>query len=321
MSESLRALRELEEEPPIMVLFRTGDLFAALEQARQEAELIGALVASNGKAKELDADLKSQRAALEQIAEDERNLQEVRALQQAEVVASKGKQQTLLTVTKGKETAYAESIADNKAAAAEIRQRIYELLGVGTKVTFGEAVKMAEWVSSATGIRPAFLLSVLTQESNLGANVGTCNRPGDPASKGWRVIMKPERDQQPFKDITSALGRNPNITPVSCPMHDAKGNQIGWGGAMGPAQFIPSTWVGYQKKVTSLTGHAADPWDIRDAFAASAIKLVADGAGSPSGEWAAAMRYFSGSTDPRFRFYGDQVMERAEGYQKDIEAL
>jgi membrane-bound lytic murein transglycosylase B len=133
--------------------------------------------------------------------------------------------------------------------------------------------------------------------------------------------MKPERDQQPFKDITSALGRNPDITPVSCPMHDAKGNQIGWGGAMGPAQFIPSTWVGYQKKVTALTGHAADPWDIRDAFAASAIKLVADGAGSPSGEWAAAMRYFSGSTDPRFRFYGDQVMERAEGYQKDIDAL
>ena len=118
------------------------------------------------------------------------------------------------------------------------------------------------------------------------------------------------------------LGRSPEGTPVSCPMRDAKGNQVGWGGAMGPAQFIPSTWLGYKTKIQAVTGSTPDPWDIRDAFVAAAIKLTHDGAnGTEEGEWTAAMRYFSGGTDTRFRFYGDQVMARATEYQKDIDAL
>jgi membrane-bound lytic murein transglycosylase B len=104
-------------------------------------------------------------------------------------------------------------------------------------------------------------------------------------------------------------------------MRDKKGNQVGWGGAMGPAQFIPSTWMGYRAKVTNITGKTANPWDIRDAFIASALKLGADGAKTKEGEWAAAMRYFSGSTNVRFRFYGDQVVARANAYQEDIDAL
>ena len=33
------------------------------------------------------------------------------------------------------------------------------------------------------------------------------------------------------------------------------------------------------------------------------------------------MRYFSGSTNPRFRFYGDSVVSLAEKYQEDIDNL
>ena len=134
--------------------------------------------------------------------------------------------------------------------------------------------------------------------------------------------MKPARDHEPFKAITAELGLDPDTTPVSCPMRDKKtGEQIGWGGAMGPAQFIPSTWMGYRAKVSALTGKPADPWDIRDDFIASAIKLAADGATSENGEWAAAMRYFSGSTNEKFRFYGDNVILLAEKYEADIAEL
>jgi membrane-bound lytic murein transglycosylase B len=90
---------------------------------------------------------------------------------------------------------------------------------------------------------------------------------------------------------------------------------------MGPAQFIPSTWIGYKDKVSAVTGKFADPWDIRDAFLAAAIKLKAGGAGSIDGEWAAALRYFSGSTNTRFRFYADSVASIAAQYQKDINDL
>ena len=135
--------------------------------------------------------------------------------------------------------------------------------------------------------------------------------------------MKPDRDQQPFLQITSSLGQDPDITPVSCPMHDKNGKQIGWGGAMGPAQFIPSTWLGYVAKVEAATGKTtANPWDIRDAFMASAIKLTGNGAdGTYQGNWNAAMRYFSGSTNSAYSFYGDSVMAQTAKYQADIDSL
>jgi peptidoglycan hydrolase CwlO-like protein len=242
-------------------------------------------------------------------------------LQQDRLAGNLSDQNALLVQTKGKEENYQKTLTASKQQAAEIKNRIYTLISVGEQITFGQAVEIAQWAAKQTGVRPALLLAILTQESNLGKNVGTCNRQGDPPSKSWKVIMKPTRDQTPFLTITKELGRNPDITPVSCPMRGKDGKQIGWGGAMGPAQFIPSTWMGYRSKITAITGHAADPWDIRDAFLAASLKLKADGGGAKSGEWAAAMKYFSGSTNLAFRFYGDNVIAIADKYQSDIDEL
>ena len=265
--------------------------------------------------------LEGNRSELADKKEEQQSFAAIIALQNQKLARSITDQNALLAQTKGKESNYQAALKDTKKKAMEIRGRIYDLFNVGKQITFGEAVQIAEWASSQSGVRAAFLLAVLTQESNLGKNVGTCNRPGDPASKGWRVIMKPTRDQEPFKVITKELGLNPDVTPVSCPMRDSAGNQMGWGGAMGPAQFIPSTWMGFKDKVTALTGNTADPWDIRDAFLAAALKLKSGGAGTQSGEWAAAMRYFSGSTNLKYRFYGDNVALLAAQYQNDIDDL
>ena len=107
-------------------------------------------------------------------------------------------QTTLLQETKGKESNYQSTLNDTKQRAAQIRNRIYELFNVGKQITFGDAVVMAEWIAKLTGIKPAFLLAVLTQESNLGKNVGTCNRLGDPPTKSWKVVMKPDRTRTVF---------------------------------------------------------------------------------------------------------------------------
>ncbi len=268
-------------------------------------------------------ELEHRQDELAEQQDDAQNLLNIKTLQQSKLTSSVKAQNTLYQQTKGREANYTNILTDAKRQANEIRNRIYQLLNVSTQITFGQAVQIAQWIADQTGIRPAFLLAILTQESNLGKNVGTCNRSGDPPAKSWRVIMKPERDQQPFMQITKELSLDPEVTPVSCPMRDKNGQQIGWGGAMGPAQFIPSTWLGYRDKVSRLTGKAtANPWDIRDAFAAAAIKLRYDGAdGSRPGEWNAAMRYFSGSTNAKYRFYGDNVMTLADGYQEDIDQL
>ncbi len=321
MAALLRAINRNDQYSLIYLIAANESLSDAFDEIEQYAQLSQGLNELLVETKKNKADLAVEADILTDQQEEARDLLSIKVLQKQQLTGLVGEQNDLLKETKGKEANYQTILSDAQKKAAEIRSRLYQLLGVSKAITFGEAVEIASWASGQTGVRAAFLLAVLTQESNLGKNVGTCNRPGDPPEKGWRVIMKPERDQEPFLAITKELGMDPDITPVSCPMKDKNGKQLGWGGAMGPAQFIPSTWMGYKSKVTAITGKTANPWDIRDAFIAAAIKLKADGAGSENGEWAAAMKYFSGSTNTKYRFYGDNVVAMADKYQADIDAL
>lgn len=321
IAELILAIDQNDSDPFIYSLVSVNRLSDAMDEIENFFQLSDSLRDLLGQTAQAKIELDQHAQTLAQQQDAAKDLLSIKILQQQELSGSVNEQNDLLQATKGKESAYQAALSDTQKKAAEIRNRLYQLLGVPTQITFGEAVKIAQWASGLTGVRAAFLLAVLTQESNLGKNVGTCNRAGDPPSKSWRVIMKPDRDQEPFVQITQELGLDTDTTPVSCPMRDSRGNQVGWGGAMGPAQFIPSTWMGYKDKVTAITGKIANPWDIRDAFIAAAIKLGAGGATSQSGEWAAAMRYFSGSTNTRYRFYGDNVVAMANQYQNDIDSL
>lgn len=323
LASLLVAMDMADGKSPLFAFLQSSNVFDAMNVLQQYADVTNRIGESVAAAETVRTDLSAQERMLTDVAEESRNLFAIRSLQEFALGMSAEEKRGLLSRSKGKEWAYAKEIRDSKAEASKIRTRIYQLLDTGsTRITFGEAVEKAKWVAGITGIDPALLLSVLTQESNLGANVGTCNRMQDPPSKRWNVVMKPTRDQEPFKLIMAALGRDLVGTPVSCPMRDKDGKQLGWGGAMGPAQFIPSTWIGYAGKVSDITGKASDPWSINDAFLASALKLRNDGAdGTTDGNWTAAMLYFSGSTNLAYRFYGDQVIARAKQYQKDIEAL
>jgi len=321
LSQYLRLVNERDRYPFVYIVVaknNLSDLASEITAYRQMSEGLRSLAV---RATKLNQELASHKTNLIDQQEETGNYLSIQALAKNQISASVSEQDILLKETKGRENDYQITINDTQKRANEIRSRLYQLLGVSSQITFGEAAKIAQWVSDQTAVRAAFLLAILTQESNLGKNVGTCNRPGDPPEKFWKVVMKPTRDQEPFLQITSELGMDPDITPVSCPMKDSKGRQVGWGGAMGPAQFIPSTWMGYKDKVSAMTGKPANPWDIRDAFIAAGIKLQAGGAGTQEGEWAAAMRYFSGGTNTKYRFYGDNVVALAEQYQADLDAL
>ncbi len=276
---------------------------------------------------ELENTLSQQKQKLDADAEETQKMLAMQLLQKQDLEKNQKESSNLLEITKGNEQKYQQLLSSSQQKANEIRQRLYELIGVKTQVTFGEALEIAEWVSSKTGIRPAFLLAVITQESNLGKNVGTCNRPGDPYNKSWRQVMKPSQHEA-FLKITSELGIDPDTTPVSCPINDPKRGLIAgknsWGGAMGPAQFIPTTWLTYAPKVKQITGKAvANPWDVRDAFLASALYLTNYGANKKTrdSEWRAALIYFSGSVNTKYSFYADSVLAIADRYESDIATL
>jgi len=306
--EDQKSLLEiLLSEPKLSNFFDNLMALEALNQKNQE--LLKNIT-------ELKSNLESQKQTLEEEKEDLEKVAKIQILQKQESTQTKKQQEQLLETTKGKESEYQKMLQASKQRAAEIRKRLFELAGVVEAPTFGQALEIAKFVEGITGVRPAFLLAVLTQESNIGKNVGQCYLPSDPSENKRRRIMSPTRDVPYFLIICQELGRDPYKTPVSCPM------SYGWGGAMGPAQFIPSTWMKYRDRVRSITG-SADPWNIRDSFVAAALYLSDYGAAQKTSdaEWRAAMIYFSGSTSSKYRFYGDSVMSIARGYEEDIKTI
>jgi len=276
--------------------------------------------------KELKVSLEGQKQSLDEEKEDLGRIAKIQILQRGESTGTKKEQEKLLEQTKGKESEYQKLLTASQKKAAEIRARIFELIGVPQAPTFGEALDIAKYVEGVTGVRPAFLLAILEQESAIGKNVGQCYLVDKNTGEGVRVsggakaakTMHPTRDVPHFLNITQELGRDPFKTLVSCPM------SFGWGGAMGPAQFIPSTWVLYKDKVKAVTGSSADPWQIKDSFLAAALYLADYGATKKTrnAEWRAAMIYFSGSTNSKYSFYGNSVLSKAdtiEGWIQDIE--
>jgi len=324
LAEVVRQVADAEERSLVEMIILNDSLSEALAEVENFNRLSDGLLTIAGEMRALKNDLTFKQDKLEEQQSATSNLISIQILQAGQYSSKVQEQDSLLEQTKGLEAEYQGILNQTRQKASQVRARLYELAGgTTTNVTFGEAMEIAKWVSDQTGVRAALLLAVLTQESNLGKNVGTCNRAGDPPEKSWSQIMHPTRDAPIFPGITEELGLDTETTPVSCPMRDSRGNRVGWGGAMGPAQFIPSTWRGYKDKVTAITGRPANPWDIRDAFIAAGVLLRANGAtvDGEDGEWRAAMRYFSGSTNPRFRFYGDNVLSLARRYQAEIDGL
>jgi len=326
----------------ILKLIYEEDQKSLLEVLLSEDELsdffnnLMALETLNNKSQELLEEIKSLKVSLENqkesLDEEKANLESVvkiKTLQKQESEYSQQQKDYFLRLTEAEYQEYLEKKETAEKKAAEIRARIFELIGVPEAPTFGEALDIAKYVENLTGVRPAFLLAVLTQESNIGKNVGQCylkdpsTGEGVVAYNGKEVsrVMKPSRDVPHFLTITAELGRDPYNTPVSCPM------SYGWGGAMGPAQFIPSTWMIYKDKVSAITGKAADPWNIKDAFLAAALYLKDYGAAEQTynSEWKAAMIYFSGTSRRTsyngYGFYGDSVMSIAVQLQEDIDTI
>lgn len=260
---------------------------------------------------------------------------QIQSLQKQQNEQNKKQQDGYLKIT---EVQYQQQIQDKQVAdkkAAGIKARIFDLLGVSNAPNFGQAYEIAKYVASVTGVRASLIMAVLTQESNLGKNVGQCYVKNTQNGDGIKIktglfspkTMSPTRDLPVFltliDDINKGRGlaRDPLTTPVSCVVY-YNGSPYGWGGAMGPAQFIPSTWVkaGYGQKVSDITGKVADPWDITDAFLANGLYLK--DLGAKTNEFKAAMKYYCGGNCSKYdQFYGKSVVNIANQYEADIAAI
>jgi membrane-bound lytic murein transglycosylase B len=321
-AELMRKTNELDARSlPVIVLLNTNltdalmdfDTFGSLETSLQNTaqDLTSKQVQTQTEKDKLTQKQNQELDARAAIEEDKKNIQ-----------VAEANKKTLLKTSKSNEQTYASILAQKQAKAASIRSALFSLAGAKA-IPFAQALQYATVAANKTGIRPAFLLAILTQESALGANVGTCYVTDMNTGSGISVknntyvtkVMNPTRDTGPFQDITRALGLDPYKTVVSCPQ------SVGWGGAMGPAQFIPSTWTLFQSRIASaLNETSVNPWNPQDAFMASAIYLTDLGAinGSYTGEKNAACKYYSGkkcTASSLVNSYGLQVLAKASDIQ------
>ncbi|MBU3668933.1 MAG: hypothetical protein FGM57_03120 [Candidatus Taylorbacteria bacterium] len=326
LSQIIQRTRELDNYTVAEALLSTKniseffidlDSFTSIKQEmKTHLNTIKTAKAENEEARQELDDKRNEEIGVKVNIENERKI----------IQASEAQKKKLLALNKNEQKAYKSVIADKTKRAAEIRNALFQLRDTAA-IKFGDAVTYAKAASAKTGVRAAFVLSIIQQESNLGANVGACflrnqeTGAGVRRSSGVAVanVMKPSRDVKPFLEVTASLGRDAFNTPVSCPL------SYGFGGAMGPAQFIPSTWVLFKDRIATLNGKSfADPWNPQDAFMASALYLADLGASAQTAttERNAACRYYSGrSCSGSNTFYGNQVMARVKTMQENIDIL
>ena len=317
----LRQTNKLDSFSLVEVVFSNENLSEFFRDLESFTAIKAALKKSVSVLEGTKQNTKQQKIVLEGKQIEQEELKHIQELQKTSIEVNKLKKKRIHTVTKGEEARYLSIVREKNKNAAAIRSALFNLRG-SSAISFEEALEFANRASEKTGVRAALILGVISQESRLGENIGQCTYNQIVQGK---PVMHPERDTPIFIEIVQSLGLDPGSQPVSC-VWIRNGKRYGWGGAMGPAQFIPSTWMLIRNDLTALLSHAPNPWIPRDAFMASAVLLRDNQAanGTYKSERLAALRYFAGwrnATKSAYAFYGNQVMERTAEYQMQIDIL
>ena len=333
LAQLLRKTDEIDSSSLVEVILTNGSISEFFADVDAFESIKSNLNDSIGTVKTDKEETEKEKKDLEDKKTEETALRQIQELEKKRLEQKEAEKQKILKATKGKEKEYQTVLKSKEKSAASIRSELFTLQG-SKAIPFEKALEFANRALAKTGVRPAFLLGIIAEESNLGENVGKGN---------WKVDMHPTRDQPIFKQFTTHLGLDPDKMPVS------KKVWYGYGGAMGPAQFIPSTWAlyaGYDSKnnyeynsskdqIGKLTGNQPpNPWEPEDAFMAAAIYLSDNGADKKTyqAEFRAAMCYLAGCANANkknLRFYGLDVVGDYEGdpdslaatYQRQIDIL
>ena len=318
LGEFLRLVYQSDQENLFEILLKNRDLsdfFGNLESIRDSQEKAQFTIKE---LKQLKTELEQRQDQLGQRRTEQVGLRNIQEIQKREVDSRKKEKDNILKVTKGEEKKFQQLAKQTDQDIEKIRNQIRFLLEQG--ITLEEALKFGQLAAIRVGIRPAFLLAILDVESGLGRNVGTGNWLDDMYNcyKRRGKPTRAETEKSAFFAVIGKLGLSSDSVKVS------RAPNYGCGGALGPAQFIPSTWLIYEAEVARLTGHnPPNPWSIEDAFMAAAVYLANSGATSQNqtAEIKAANAYLSGKANCRqsiCRYYSNLVLQKAGQIEKDL---
>ena len=225
--------------------------------------------------------------------------------------------QTLSDQTKGEQKKYEELLKVSFEQRKTILNTI-NLLGGGkdNALSLEEAYNLAKINANLleNKVRPEFLVGVMKVESGLGRSTGGSfykdALSGCAAKEGNNTKINVAREEAAFESIVAKLGLSVTQPVSGCPFREGSSYKSGTGGAMGQAQVMPTTWLGYEKKLEAIKGSQVNPWKIEDAMLAMGNILIGKvGNQSINGnielERKAAMCYVGGCNQS---WYADRVM-------------
>lgn len=338
LSELIRQTQTVDDFSLVELMLSNQSFSQFFEDFESYRAVNDSLKDSLNALEEIKTDTEVQKSSLEEKKLTEAEMRRIQELEKMEIEKKEAAKEEILEVTKGEEAEYQKLLEAQQKTAAELRTQLFELLGGGGGIPLPQAIALAQYAASRTGVPAETILAILEQETNIGSHLGSCIY--NQTSVG-RPVMHPDRDQPVFEVIAQVVGFSAATQIVSCPLISG-GERIGWGGAMGPSQFIPSTWATYGGIVNRGTGWVYDqnsdairrlrgkstpssPFDNQDAFLATALLLRDNGAnGTYAADRLAALRYYAGwggANNPANAFYGDQVMNRKARFAGDIRIL
>jgi peptidoglycan hydrolase CwlO-like protein len=239
LSAILRSTNEIDSYSIAEVMLSNKNLSDFFANIDSYGSIKKSLEQQFAEIRQLQAKTDDERKALDQQRTQEADTKAKVEADKKKVELDEKEKQRLISINKTQEKTYAQVIAEKEKKAAQIRAALFALRDA-EGIPFGDALKYANSASAKTGVRAALILAILTQESDLGKNQGSClvNNidTGDGTGKNtgtlFEQVMKAPRDTTPFKDITERLGKDWKMTPVSCPPGTKWSSSRGYGGGM-----------------------------------------------------------------------------------------
>lgn len=305
---SLQELYSYQQDSILEILMANTNISDYFNKINSSKSVQNSIFENVARLKQEKIDLSAKNEKLQGDQEEYQNLINMKSEQNSSLEDLKSQKNDILRITNGEEGEFQALVSENQSILPSLRAQLRDLQSLGTSIKFDDAISAAKYVGNVTGVRPALLLGILRVESGLGTNVG---------GGTYKTDMNPNQ-QAAFEQITAGLGYDPNAMPVS---KRAK-SYSSWGGAMGPAQMMPTTWLIYENEVSQIVKrNPPDPWNITDALAAVAVKLSkVDGvlSGDYEAEYKAAGIYLAGNNWEKYTFYPDKVMYYADLYEKEL---
>ena len=171
LAEFIRRINELDETSLVELILKYDNLSEFFGEFDTYDSIQAAMQDSLGEIRDIKTTTEKERKELENHKIQETELKSIQEMEKKRIEENKTEKNQLLKTTKGEEKKYQTILNERQKKAAQIRSQLFLLRG-SPAIPFEKALNHANIIFKELGIRPAFLLGVVAEESELCAGIG-----------------------------------------------------------------------------------------------------------------------------------------------------